>query len=220
MYICVFKDASDRRLDASRSFLHIMAGNQEGQIEAIDNLIRKSQLRHFAFEREHSLVNINNTLTTRISPARVSERLQCFAKDLCSVLDHLRNLRTETQRAPQNQNEAEELNNTLYHLRDHTVQGGWHPDAENHKILGYFIRVGMEDLKLLIIVPKLLNFVIDTRNTLFTREYNRETVRKGLNRNDGVHIDGAKMHISWKAFDVICGIYNEDDSKLWTVSTL
>ena len=216
----MFKDASDRRLDASRSFLHIMAGNQKAQIEAIDNLIRKSQLRHFAFEREHSLVNINNTLTTRISPARVSERLQCFAKDLCSVLDHLRNLRTETQRAPQNQNEAEELNNTLYHLRDHTVQGRWRPDAENPNVLGYFItlRVGREALKLLIIVPKLLNFVIDTRNTRLTPKYNRETVRKGLNQNDGVHIP--KMYISWNAFDVICGIYNEDDSKLWTVSTL
>ena len=185
-----------------------MAGNQERQIEAIDNLIQKSQLRRLAFEREHILVNTDNTLTATILPARVSQRLQCFAQDLCSVLDHLPNFEAH---------EAEELN-TLHDLRDHAVQGEWLPSPENHNVLGYFITLPVE-AALLIIVPRLLNFVIDTRNEMVfpgqIPEYNRETVRWGL--NDGVHIDGAKMHISWNAFDVICGIYNEDDSNLWTL---
>ena len=206
----MFTDASDRRLDASRSFLHIMAENQEGQIEAIDNLIKKSQLRHIAFEREHTLVNSDNRLTATILPARVSRRLQCFAQDLCWVLDHLPNFEPH---------EAEELN-TLHDLRDDAVQGEWLPSPENHNVLGYFITLPVE-AALLFIVPRLLNFVIDTRNEMAfpgqIPEYNRETVRKG--EYDGVHIDGAEM-ISWENFDIKCGIYNEDNAELWTAWAL
>lgn len=86
----MFKDASDRRLDSSRSFLHIMPGNltawEMSQIKAIDNLIQKCQLRCFAFEREHHLLNTDRFT---MSEERVSQRLRYFATDLYSVLDYL-----------------------------------------------------------------------------------------------------------------------------------
>ena len=322
----MFTDASDRRLDASRSFLHIMAESltdwEKSQIKAIDKLIQKSELRYLAFDREQLLFNSITNLTLEQRISRVSQRLQCFATDLYSVLDqlchlcyyHYRNESTfstnqsnikfphqelmrsddpeidsilqdensqlverhfninlqpndfdqatkkrydrfkeiiekcqvvtkvvalvdgKKQRAPQNQqpkpsDEAEKLN-TLYYLRNNTVQGReWiHTDVRNNPP-GYVITypsVGSDGLKteaLVAIVPSLRKFVIDTRDELLKiafsgqiPEYNRKTVSCGF--NDGVSIDG-KMH-SWKEFDVMCGIYNEDDSKLWlwTVSTL
>lgn len=68
-----------------------------------------------------------------------------------------------------------------------------------------------ETVALLVILPKLLNFVIDTRNSLLQTafsdqiaEFNRDTVRRGL--NDGVRIDqnGDGINIityNWTKFD-------------------
>ena len=80
-----------------------------------------------------------------------------------------------------------------------------------------------EATRLLIILEGLLHFLINTRNGLLRMvsdgipEYNRDTVRRGL--NDGVRIDlddDEDGLITWDEFDEKCYIH-EDNSYLWAV---
>ena len=189
------------------------------QIKAIDKLIQKSQLTYLAFDREQRLLN---TRTIHLLPdslqKRMSQRLQCFATDLSSALEHLSRLK------PDDFSQEDEKLDTLRYLRNNTVQGNQIYISVENNAPGYFITlpVGSGELEtervaLTIILPRLLNFVIDTRDKLVKMAFPGQVteyihVDWGLDDRVKIDQDGNTIRMIWEEFDEQYGIYNVNDS--------